>query len=31
LNIEELFSLLPEEEQAKFLPLIESLNLAEER
>ena len=31
MNIEELFSLLPEEEQAKFLPLIESLNLAEER
>jgi predicted phage terminase large subunit-like protein len=31
LNIEELFNLLPEEEQAKFLPLIESLNKAEER
>jgi predicted phage terminase large subunit-like protein len=31
LNIEELFSLLSEEEQAKLLPMIESLNLAEER
>jgi predicted phage terminase large subunit-like protein len=31
LNIEELFNLLPEDEQAKFLPLIESLNKAEER
>jgi predicted phage terminase large subunit-like protein len=31
LNIEELFSLLPEEDQVKFLPLIESLNKAEER
>jgi predicted phage terminase large subunit-like protein len=31
MNIEELFNLLPEEEQVKFLPLIESLNKAEER
>jgi predicted phage terminase large subunit-like protein len=31
LNIEELFNLLSEEEQAKLLPMIESLNLAEER
>jgi predicted phage terminase large subunit-like protein len=31
LNIEELFNLLPEEDQVKFLPLIQSLNLAEER
>jgi len=31
MNIEELFDLLPEEEQVKFLPLIESLNKAEER
>ena len=31
MNIEELFSLLPEEDQVKFLPLIESLNKAEER
>ena len=31
MNIEELFSLLSEEEQAKLLPMIESLNLAEER
>jgi predicted phage terminase large subunit-like protein len=31
LNIEELFSLLPEEDQVKLLPLIQSLNLAEER
>ena len=31
MNIEELFNLLSEEEQAKLLPMIESLNLAEER
>jgi hypothetical protein len=31
LNLEELFALLPEEEQKKFLPLIESLRQAEER
>jgi predicted phage terminase large subunit-like protein len=31
MTIEELFNLLPEEEQVKFLPLIESLNKAEER
>jgi len=31
LNIEELFNLLSEEEQVKLLPMIESLNLAEER
>jgi predicted phage terminase large subunit-like protein len=31
MNIEELFNLLSEEDQAKFLPLIESLNQAEER
>jgi predicted phage terminase large subunit-like protein len=31
LNIEELFNLLSDEEKAKLLPMIESLNLAEER
>ena len=31
MNIEELFELLPEEEKAKLIPLIESLGLAEER
>ena len=31
MNIEELFNLLSDEEKAKLLPMIESLNLAEER
>lgn len=31
MNIEDLFNLLPEEEKAKLLPLIESLGAAEER
>ena len=31
MNIEELFSLLSDEEKAKLLPMIESLNQAEER